>query len=102
MAPTQSSARSCPVTFWVRQCAVANFKDGSAKTTRALYLSQSLALAGFRVLAIDLDPQASLSAMLGINPSSTSRRTKLSTAPFDTTNTGGQCGKLSNRLILTG
>ena len=47
---------------------VANFKGGSAKTTTALYLAQYLALAGFRVLAIDLDPQASLSAMFGYQP----------------------------------
>lgn len=47
---------------------VANFKGGSAKTTTALYLSQYLALAGFRVLALDLDPQASLSAMFGYQP----------------------------------
>lgn len=48
--------------------AVANFKGGSAKTTTALYLSQYLALRGFRVLAVDLDPQASLSAMFGHQP----------------------------------
>lgn len=48
--------------------AVANFKGGSAKTTTALYLSQFLALGGFRVLAVDLDPQASLSAMFGYQP----------------------------------
>lgn len=48
--------------------AVANFKGGSAKTTTALYLSQYLALKGHRVLAIDLDPQASLSAMFGYQP----------------------------------
>ena len=47
---------------------VVNFKGGSAKTTTALYLSQYLALGGFRVLAIDLDPQASLSAMFGYQP----------------------------------
>jgi chromosome partitioning protein len=47
---------------------VANFKGGSAKTTTALYLSQYLALQGVRVLAIDLDPQASLSAMFGYQP----------------------------------
>ena len=47
---------------------VANFKGGSAKTTTALYLSQFLALQGIRVLAIDLDPQASLSAMFGYQP----------------------------------
>jgi chromosome partitioning protein len=48
--------------------AVANFKGGSAKTTTALYLTQFLALEGYRVLAIDLDPQASLSAMFGFQP----------------------------------
>ena len=47
---------------------VANFKGGSAKTTTALYLAQGLALQGFKVLAIDLDPQASLSAMFGYQP----------------------------------
>ncbi|MBV1703656.1 MAG: plasmid partitioning protein RepA [Hyphomicrobiales bacterium] len=48
--------------------AVANFKGGSAKTTTALYLAQFLALEGHRVLAIDLDPQASLSSMFGYQP----------------------------------
>ncbi|MCV3769022.1 plasmid partitioning protein RepA [Rhizobium sp. TRM95796] len=48
--------------------AVTNFKGGSAKTTTTLYLAQFLALSGFRVLAIDLDPQASLSSMLGVQP----------------------------------
>ncbi len=48
--------------------AVANFKGGSAKTTTALYLTQYLALRGFRVLAVDLDPQASLSSMFGRQP----------------------------------
>lgn len=48
--------------------ACANFKGGSAKTTTCLYLSQYLALLGYRVLAIDLDPQASLTSMLGLQP----------------------------------
>ncbi len=48
--------------------AVANFKGGSAKTTTTLYLAQYLALRGYRVLAIDLDPQASLTTMLGVQP----------------------------------
>jgi chromosome partitioning protein len=48
--------------------AVANFKGGSAKTTTSLYLTQYLSLHGFRVLAIDLDPQASLTAMFGYQP----------------------------------
>lgn len=48
--------------------AVANFKGGSAKTTTTVHLTHYLALAGLRVLAIDLDPQASLSAMFGYQP----------------------------------
>ncbi|MDM8346883.1 plasmid partitioning protein RepA [Pseudochrobactrum sp. sp1633] len=48
--------------------AVSNFKGGSAKTTTTIYLAQYLALQGYRVLAVDLDPQASLSTMLGIQP----------------------------------
>ncbi len=48
--------------------AVANFKGGSAKTTTTIHLAQYLALRGYRVLALDLDPQASLTAMLGIQP----------------------------------
>jgi chromosome partitioning protein len=46
--------------------ACTNFKGGSAKTTTTLHLSQYLALKGYRVLALDLDPQASLTAMFGI------------------------------------
>ena len=48
--------------------ACVNFKGGSAKTTTALYLAQYLALNGYRVLALDLDPQASMTAMLGLQP----------------------------------
>ncbi len=48
--------------------ACTNFKGGSAKTTTTLYLSQYLALKGYRVLALDLDPQASLTSMFGIQP----------------------------------
>jgi chromosome partitioning protein len=47
---------------------VVNFKGGSGKTTTAAHLAQYLALRGYRVLAIDLDPQASLSALHGIQP----------------------------------
>ncbi len=47
---------------------IANFKGGSAKTTTSAHLAHYLALAGLRVLAIDLDPQASLSAMFGFQP----------------------------------
>ncbi|MBB4066104.1 plasmid partitioning protein RepA [Gellertiella hungarica] len=48
--------------------AVVNFKGGSGKTTSAAHLAQYLALTGHRVLAVDLDPQASLSAIHGLQP----------------------------------
>jgi len=47
---------------------VVNFKGGSGKTTTAAHLAQHLSLTGHRVLAIDLDPQASLSALHGFQP----------------------------------
>jgi chromosome partitioning protein len=47
---------------------VINFKGGSGKTTTAAHLAQKCALDGYRVLAIDLDPQASLSALHGYQP----------------------------------
>lgn len=45
-----------------------NFKGGSAKTTTAAHLAQYLAFHGYRVLAVDLDPQASLTALHGFQP----------------------------------
>lgn len=48
--------------------AVVNFKGGSAKTTTAAHLAQHLALTGHRVLAIDLDPQASMTSLHGYQP----------------------------------
>lgn len=48
--------------------AVANFKGGSGKTTTAAHLAQYLGLHGYRTLAVDLDPQASLSALFGVLP----------------------------------
>lgn len=48
--------------------AIVNFKGGSGKTTTAAHMAQYLALRGYRVLAIDLDPQASLTALHGIQP----------------------------------
>lgn len=48
--------------------AITNFKGGSGKTTTSAHLAQFLALQGYRVLAVDLDPQASLSALLGVLP----------------------------------
>ena len=48
--------------------AVVNFKGGSGKTTTAAHLAQYLALQGYRVLGVDLDPQASFTALHGFQP----------------------------------
>ncbi|MEP3629447.1 MAG: plasmid partitioning protein RepA [Hyphomicrobiales bacterium] len=48
--------------------AITNFKGGSGKTTTAAHLAQYLALQGYRTLAVDLDPQASLSTLFGYHP----------------------------------
>lgn len=47
---------------------VMNFKGGSGKTTTSAHLAQWLALQGYRVLGIDLDPQASFTALHGVQP----------------------------------
>jgi len=60
--PHRRGAEPCQV------LAVVNFKGGSGKTTTASHLAQYLALQGYRVLAIDLDPQASLTALHGYQP----------------------------------
>lgn len=52
--------------------AIANFKGGVAKTFTASTFAQYLALRGWRVLLVDLDPQASLSTTFGLNSSNTS------------------------------
>lgn len=48
--------------------AITNFKGGSGKTTTSAHLAQYFALQGYRTLAIDLDPQASMSALFGYQP----------------------------------
>ncbi|MEM0991143.1 MAG: plasmid partitioning protein RepA [Pseudomonadota bacterium] len=48
--------------------AVINFKGGSGKTTTAAHLAQKAALDGYRVLGVDLDPQASFSGLHGVLP----------------------------------
>ena len=48
--------------------ATANFKGGSSKTTTSIHLAHFLGLQGYRVLCLDLDPQASMTALFGIQP----------------------------------
>ncbi|WP_093386799.1 AAA family ATPase [Variovorax sp. OV329] len=47
---------------------VGNFKGGVAKTTTSMVLAQGLSLRGHRVLAIDTDPQGSLTTLHGLLP----------------------------------
>ena len=48
--------------------AIGNFKGGVSKTTSAMILAQGLSLRGHRVLAIDTDPQGSLTTLHGVLP----------------------------------
>ena len=45
-----------------------NFKGGSGKTTSSIHTAQRLALKGYRVLCVDIDPQASLTTLFGYRP----------------------------------
>lgn len=58
-----------------RILAVANQKGGVGKTTTTLNLGVVLAQQQYRVLLVDLDPQASLTAFLGLDPYRVERST---------------------------
>nr|WP_210292483.1 plasmid partitioning protein RepA [Rhizobium sp. BK602] len=62
MSPRRIGNEECQI------IAVTNFKGGSSKTSTTIHLGHYLALRGYRVLAVDLDPQASLTSLHGSLP----------------------------------
>jgi chromosome partitioning protein len=56
-----------------RVIAFANQKGGVAKTTSTLNLAVALSEQGYRVLAVDMDPQGNLTMSQGLNPDSIER-----------------------------
>ena len=62
MNPRRIDGEQCQI------IAVTNFKGGSSKTSTTIYLGHYLALRGYRVLAVDMDPQASLTSLHGALP----------------------------------
>src|SRR5919199_324632 len=59
-----------PMTRRAQVIAFTNQKGGVAKTTTTLNLAAAFAERGFRVLCVDLDPQANLTMSQGIDPDS--------------------------------
>lgn len=64
-SPDRSARRACSRS--------ANQKGGVTKTTSTVNLGAALVERGFRVLAIDLDPQSNLTMSLGVDPETLER-----------------------------
>lgn len=82
-----------------RRIVVANLKGGVGKSTTVLNLGQALSELGHRVLLIDLDPQAGLTASVGIDPYDLQRST-YSLLMKDDIAIGRVVKQLRDRLML--
>lgn len=67
-AAVVSEPAEVPATDVAKVLVFANQKGGVAKTTTTLNLAVALAEEGYRVLAVDLDPQSNLTMSQGIDP----------------------------------
>ena len=92
----------------MRTIAVAHHKGGTAKTTTTVNLAAALAEAGHRVLVIDMDPQGSASAWLGVRDPELSvinaihGQDSLAHLVYETTAPGVQLVPASPGLVVSG
>jgi chromosome partitioning protein len=86
------------MTKHARIIAVANQKGGVAKTTTAINLAASLAMAGQHVLVVDLDPQANLTSGLGLKGQSAPGGTVYEALTSDQ----GDAGEVQSFVLPTG